>query len=484
MRLLICALILFTTGCASIFFNDYKQVVKVISDPPGVEIFDHEGHRLGVTPAFIKIRRSQKSELKLQSKNGEIKSVTLEGHYRWSPSFYGNLIYMTYAPAGMGIDYLTKTAFHFDNPEVIKFNVNTKRKEKLGPDVQVIAPPQSEWSLLSNQVGVVLQSVLRQRSSKKYIKNYEETLPVFIDHHYRFDYRESGENLDKIFYDLDADEYVESKVNVLEDTIKVDVTVRSAFSQGVIDSFSFERPQSEFKIFHKSKLMRKMAKYFSFAPNAVGIDFATYNSSFQLAPESIGPGAREDVKGIRVASKGFDEWLNIVSALNVLYVRPPNRNSWQYNLLFVPSLYASAVTFKYEGIEDIEDVEFRRFRVGMGYGPQVTASSRYGTIYFGLIPTFNYTKISWGAHSSSQQVKLGEFLLLAELGYQLFLSNSMAIRFFAKGWSENASRWSNVISNARSKRTEVESSSVGLGGVSLIWYWPSLQKHSLSMMGY
>ena len=482
MRLLFLLFCLSLTGCASIFFNDYKQVVKVTSEPSGVSIYDQRGQRLGTTPAYVKVRRNEIAQLRLESTSGEVRTVTLQSHYRWSPSFYGNLVFMTAAPLGMGVDYLTKTAFQLENPETVQFKPGAKGKDKVGPNVVVIAPPQSEWSSLSNQAGVFIQDLLKEKFPKKYVKNYNESRPVFIEHHYRYDYREEGEELEKIFYELDADEYVESNVEVLDVKVKIEVIVRDAFTKDVKNTFVIERPHSDFKVLKRSSFRRELSKYFAFMPNAVGVDFTSYSSSFTLADGSVQTGKLKEIQGDRVNAKGFDQWLNLIGALNVMYVRPPSRGGWTYNFLFVPSFYVSAVTFKYPLLEDIKDIEFRRFRAGLGYGPQVSMSSRYGMLYLSYVPTFNYTKISWGSQGRDQQTQMGEVLGQFEVGYQLFLSNTMAMRLFVKGWTENSDRWASVVTKARGVKTEMDSSNVSLGGLSLIWYWPGLQSEAIRMV--
>lgn len=474
------------SGCASVFFNDYKQVVRVMSDPPGADIYNEKGEKLGITPAYVKIRRSEKTQLKLHLPAGEIKNVTLEGQYRWSPSFYGNFVFLTLAPIGWGVDYyLTKTAFEFDDPKTVQFKSQQRGKVKTGPIVEVIAPPQSEWNLLSREVADMLTEYLKERHPTKYIKDYKDTRGAFAKYHYSYDRKAEGEELSKILYSLDADQYVESTVEVMEPNVRIRVTVKDAFTKDIIQSFVLDRPTSQFKLFHKSKSMRYLSKYFAFFPNAVGMDIGNYSSSFTVPAASLPGRENHEIVGKRVSPGGFDRWLGLVGSLNILYVRPPRRGfGWDYNLLFVPSLYVTALTFKYKDLPEIENTEFRRFRTGVGYGPQGSVSSRYGMLYASLIPTMNFTRITWNSGQGTKQLETGEFLLLMEIGYQLFLSDSLAFRAFGKTWYEDSKRWSNVVADSGGKRYPIERSQVTYGGISIIWYWPGLHEKALQMMSF
>lgn len=476
---------LFSTGCASVFFNDYKQVVLVQSDPPGVEIFGENGEKLGVTPAYVKIRRAYSTQLTLRSSLGEVKSVSLKGHYRWSPSFYGNLVYVTLAPVGWGIDLATRTALQFENPGVVAFERRAKGHVKMRAPAQVIAPPQAEYHSLSLEAAKVVEEELKRRFPRDHVIDYEKSRPTFTKFHYRNDVKADKEYLEKILYELDADQYVETTVNEDGPNVKMDVVVFDAFSRKAINSFSLERPREQFKVYQHSGFVRFLSKHFTFSPNAVGIDFTSYSSTFDLSRDNPLPDGTTQVEGERVSEKGFDQWLSWIGSLNILYVRPPHvGRGWDFNLLFIPNLYLAANTFRYPQLVDIKDVEFRRFRMGGGYGPQLSASSRYGIFYFTLMPTYNYTNIRWDVNGGGGRSEMGEFLLLDELGYQLYLSNSLAIRLFGKAWAENTQHWSGILTDARKKKTELTDSTVTLIGVSVIWYWPGLRDKTAQMFSF
>jgi len=473
------------SGCASIFFNDYKQVVRVISDPPGADIYNQNGEKLGVTPAYVKVRRAKHSLLKLQLPSGEIKSAQLDGQYRWSPSFYGNLVFSTLAPIGWATDYyLTDTAFQFKDAAPIKFKSQASGRSKNRKVVAVIAPPQSEWNMLSREVAEILVNYLRDRHPNKDIKDYQETRYEFVKFHYTFDHRAVGEELNKILYATDADQYVESSVEILDVEIRVKVAVKDAFTHETIQSFVIEKPKNQFAIFKKSNMIRSLSKYFAFFPNAVGVDFGKFNSDLEMK-EGYYPGTEKTIVGKQVPSKGLDQWLGVFGSLNISYIRPPRREgSWDWRFMFIPSAYLTALTFRYDDLPQVNGVEFRRFRVGMGYGAQGSVSSRYGMIYVSLVPTLNFSRITWSAEDSRSEMQFGEVLYLLEGGYQLFVSESLAFRIFGKTWMEDSERWSNILSDAAGTRLEIERPRVTYGGVSILWYWPGLHDKGLEFLGF
>lgn len=472
------------SGCASVFFNDYKQVVLVQSDPAGVEIYNEDGEILGVTPAYVKVRRGREAKLTLKSKADEVKSLTLDSRYRWSPSFYGNLVFLTGAPIGWGVDYLTKTAFQYYNPESVSFDRNTSQRDPKHSATTVIAPPPSEYVSLSREAAELIERELKRKYPSERVLDYQETRPVFSKFHWRNDVKADQEYFEKIMYELHADRYAESTIHENAQSVRIEVVLHDAFTKKFIDSFVIERPKEDFKIYRSPKILRLLSSYFTFAPNAVGIDFTNYSSSFELPAHAALPGGVTTIKGERLSGSGIDQMINLVGSLNILYVRPPRTTSGvEWKLLFVPSLYASTVTFKYPQLTDINEVAFRRWRVGLGYGPQLSANTRYGLFYLAYIPTYNYTEITWHAQGSPGRSEVGEVVLLMEGGYQLFLSNSLAFRIFAKTWNENATRWSQILTAARNQSTEINMANVSLGGVSVIWYWPGLQDKTVQWLG-
>lgn len=477
--------LLFLPGCASIFFNDYKQVVRVMSDPPGADIYNQNGEKLGVTPAYVKVRRSKHSLLKLQLPNGEVKSVQLNGQYRWSPSFYGNLVFSTFAPIGWATDYyLTDTAFQFKDPGSINFKSNTAGRTKNRKIVEVVAPPQTEWNMLSREVAEIIVNQLRDRYPNKEVKDFQETRYEFVKFHYTFDHRAIGEELDKILYATDADQYVESNVEVLDSSVRIKVTVKDAFTHEMVQTFVIEKPKGQFAIFRKSNTIRSLSKYFAFFPNAVGIDFGRYSSNLDMK-EGYHPGKESTIVGKQVPSKGLDQWLGVIGSLNISYIRPPQRDGkWTWRFMFIPSAYLTALTFRYDDLPQVEGVEFRRFRIGMGYGAQGSVSSRYGMMYASVVPTLNFSRITWSAEDSRSEMEFGEVLYLMEFGYQLFVSESLALRIFGKTWVENSERWSNILSDAAGTRLEIETPRVTYAGVSILWYWPGLHDKGLQLLGF
>lgn len=484
LSILLCFASISLSGCASVFFNDYKQVVRVMSEPPGADIYNQDGEKLGVTPAYVKVRRDQQSELRLQLASGEIQSVTLNGDYRWSPSFYGNLVFVSLAPIGWGVDYLTKTAYGFKNPETVQFKRFALGVVDMRPPVLVIAPPQSPWFSLSREVGEELYALIKERYPNKNVKNYDESREIFNKFHYSYDHRAEGEDLSKILYATAADQYVETNIEERNDVVRIKVAVRDAFTRNIIQSFVVEKPAKDYAIFRKSPTTRELSKYFAFFPNALGFDVGDYSSKF-----SVGKGspsyASEEFVGKKVTKDGFDQWLGLLGSFNILYVRPPQTDDgWRFNFLFVPSLYVSALTFQYTEMPELHDVEFRRFRTGFGYGPQVSVSSQYGTLYLSGVPTVNYTRIKWGNDTGTKEREMGEFIMLVELGYQLFVSNNIAFRLFFKTWAENDQRWTHIISDAAGRRIDVETSNVNYGGATLIWYWPTLHDKGLQLFGF
>ncbi|MBX9769693.1 MAG: hypothetical protein K2X47_20615, partial [Bdellovibrionales bacterium] len=134
------ALAVLISGCAT--FQGHKQRVKVVSTPPGAQIRSGEGV-LGVTPQFVELKRGKKKKIWIQwGENLELPAQDLKTTYRWRESFFANLIFLSYAPVGWAVDYLSGTAWEYDSKLEFKGPAAAKPFQEKQDEVRIaIAPP-------------------------------------------------------------------------------------------------------------------------------------------------------------------------------------------------------------------------------------------------------------------------------------------------------------------------------------------------------
>lgn len=154
-RLIVLAAALFFSACASLNYEDYRQVVLVTSDPPGAKVYQGS-HFLGVTPSYMKVRRGRTPRLNFVPPDGDSHEVKLNTEYRWNDSGALNLLLVPLAPAGWLVDYATGTSWNIKDPAVQKFGKGGGWPATREPKVVAIAPPTAEdprspmaWALQS-----------------------------------------------------------------------------------------------------------------------------------------------------------------------------------------------------------------------------------------------------------------------------------------------------------------------------------------------
>ena len=183
---------LFSVGCASTDKSvEYSQILRVRSVPAGAEIH-HEGKKIGKTPAYVSVRRSYQTDLVLKHKNYPEKKLPLETRYRWGSSFSPNLILLSLAPIGWGVDFATKNAWTYVEPKTQYLDLKAEDEPVKIPRkdwVIAVAPPVDKLDdeELIRDMGNQLTETLKEQYPSSKVIEYKDIAYAFQIYRYYTD---------------------------------------------------------------------------------------------------------------------------------------------------------------------------------------------------------------------------------------------------------------------------------------------------------
>jgi hypothetical protein len=205
-RMLCLTLLVTLSGCATIGGNDDPQAVLIQSDPPGASILI-DGQDRGKTPRFVVMPRAYRPRFNLEW-HGKTTPVELDTHYRWTKSFWSNLIFLQLAPIGWLTDMLTGGAWEAKDPNIIDLDKSDGRAKATSrpPKTVAIAPPQADSIGIADAGAQALEETLNRGRNGFKVLPYRDTLTTFVGHQYDYDGApEKQEDRRVLYYKLGAD---------------------------------------------------------------------------------------------------------------------------------------------------------------------------------------------------------------------------------------------------------------------------------------
>jgi hypothetical protein len=457
--------ILGATGCASIDSSDFRQVVYVRSSPPGAAILQN-GEQIGVTPAYVKVKRSRHPELTLKYQDEEPYKIPLKTHYRWGDSFATNFVEYVFAPIGMGVDILTGAAWRIDDPP--ELHSPGAKGEIFSEEIHnvAIAPPVHKDSDLSDSLGRLEEAHLRE-STSYHIFSYDQTEPLFTNQGSDMGLTAKLPERYRLFYESNADHIFWSQVTPWKDGYLVTGHMKSIYTDKEGPQISWEvspqeSQQSEPGLF---------SRYFHILPNTVFLNFAAFNTANFSTTLDIGG---TDYKGNTLKGQSsFEQALEYISSLSLTHMDRPRshvRGHWVFN--FVPTLIVSDRLLAFDSYPALSGVKFERWYVSGGYGVEVGHQSRYGFFYLDLIPAVTWTQIKLETPDMDERVSNTTITLIGEVGYTYFFTRHLVGKLFTRTYTEDAALWQRVASDVTGRDVTVAAANSVMAGVSIGYYIP------------
>lgn len=456
-------------GCATM--NDSHQVVFVQSVPPGATIIN-EGVNLGHTPAFVNIKKRARPQIQLLYDTGDKFPLQLKTRYDWRDSFFPNILLFSLAPAGWITDWVTGAAWQIEDPPLQNYSiksdtVGSQTVTNVKSKVIIIAPPEKVDPDLADGIGVVLEEYLREKYPKVTILGYKKTTPAFdysdidISNYCR---NASWHNL---IHEFKADHVFCSNAEI--DGSKVIITgyLKNVFTQNLGEKIVVQfSPQAETKS-SELKIRSKVGEMFHLMPNTLFLNFA--DDYVRITQNDA-----EDIRGKNLPSDGFlAQGVNALSTLSLAHLerpRPGIRGRWHFN--FVPQFMASYKSLDFPASDQINDVEFQRWLLAAGYGPELGYLSRFGYLYFDLIPMLGWSQIRVAGGSTTKEFDGIAVPMFLEIGYSYFFTKHLVGKIFTRGVNEDDDLWNEALDSTAGTDIKFDTVTGNVFGVSIGYYFP------------
>lgn len=454
--------LLILSGCASMDRFEFKQPVKLLSDPPGAKVFFGPEY-LGTTPAYIRVPREKSPQLTYVFPNGEKQQVELETRYRWGGSFASNLFLLTLAPAGWAWDLYRGTAWNIDTPEVVRQPGSQDWPKILPPKVVAIAPPViNQYSRIYN-LGVTIEERLKADEKFK-VLDYDKTESNFRYNRSYQGLSDRQSDLLRLYSTLQADHILESKGEFRGDTYHVRAELRDIVTGRVDKVYNWEvSPPREEEV--KSPVAWFIKRSFHLIPNTVFISSTNFSPSIQINNiDQRGKESPNDSTLEQIADK--------ISSISIARLDRSNydvRGHWVFD--FVPLLMVSKKNIIFPDSPNLIDAEFQRWLVNAGYGIETGYIGRYGFVYLDLFPSLAWTQLKYDGKFESGTIQTTKVVFTYEIGYSYFFSDHIVGRLHARVVQEDGNAWGKAIRGAAGVDLRTGEMGSGYGGISIGYYF-------------
>jgi len=448
---------LLMTACGSLTTRERHQFVLIRSAPPGADIF-YNGEKVGVTPAFIEIRRAQTSLVQLADGKRLI-SVPIDSRYRWDGSFWTNLVFFYFAPLGWLVDYSTGASWNMEDPALRQLKSGTTHVS--GPAYAAIAPPQSPSSEIADEGALLWERHLRGRYPNLIVLPYQEKLNEFTSHGYDFDTKPGRRTEHELFGRLAVNEIFESESKETAEGIELKGHFRNVFTgQKGPEEVIRAAPTEEDLTF-----VERFKRIFHLVPNTVGIELSKSDvilTDQQNSYQSVN--TYDNTVMSQVAP-----W---IAALDLTRQTPPRREgSGKFNFEFVPAIRATYRRIEFPTLAAVQFNEFSYLTVGAGLGPEIGWQWGPNYIYLNYIPIFGWHRLAWETEDGLNVYSVGALTFRGEAGYLYYLNEHFSFRLFGKSTTTPGNIWNEAIQNISPGSPAVDSGTDVSFGVVFGYTW-------------
>jgi len=461
------------TGCASL--RSKEQGVLVKTEPAGIQVYQDQNF-LGVTPVVIPLEHERRTYLVFRS--GQVEETRrLEADYRWNDSFFANLIFFTFAPAGWTVDLITESAWKF--PEQIDYQLSLpepakgelpKRLPRLA-----IAPPLSANPEISHRLGQILTEMAQERFGDNYdVLVYEETRSAFPQEAITRDDETVPDDTQRLHGVTGSRFILFSKVESVTDRgIKMAAYLHDGVElKNMGQALEFFVPVDKLPEIQKGAVVADKKSLFRFLPNTLALDFASATAQLNFAGRE-----RESTRIER-----DDLWSEVSQMISVFSIRnlelPYEGREWRLSTRWVPSANLSLSTEAFPTVPELTGLEFRVSHVDVGFGPYLSYSSGKKSVFFNIALGGAYDDILVRGPSVEKSVDKFSVNVFVETGFQYFFYNRWNFRLFFRSVTVPQELWQEAIYKATNTIYPIEAANIATGGFTVgytfppkIWGW-------------
>jgi hypothetical protein len=466
-RLTLILLTILISACASLDYEDYRQTVLITSDPPGVKVY--QGKRfLGVTPAYVRVRRGHSPRLNFVPPDGDSREVKLKTEYRWKNSGALNLVLLPLAPAGWLTDIATGTSWKALDPATQVFGKGGEWPAKREPRLVAVAPPSTEDPEISDGLGAAIDDKLRKNARFK-VLDYDATAPTFQFYQAAGGPPADKENRYRLNGELKVDHILYSTTERSGDSFQVKSQLRDIVTGRTDGEYAFTVTPKETL---RPEFSRRnfFSRYFGLIPNTVFLNFSGYT------PQVTVNGVEYEGKEGEAKSK-VDEFLHYVNAVSISTLRRPManvRNQWTFG--FVPAVVLSKKTIEFNQYAAVAGVQFERLYASAGYGFEGGYLSRHGFFYADFIPTATWSQLSYTALNQEGTKARTSIQSIIEFGFNKFISEHFVGKIFLRNVGEDAELWSRTLTEVTGQPQYAENVGSVFAGLAVGYHFPSSVK--------
>lgn len=454
------------SACASLDYEDYRQTVMVLSDPPGAKIYEGET-LLGTTPAYVRVKRGRRPHIRLVADGHPERKIKLKTTYRWDESFVPNVILLTLAPLGWLTDWASGTAWELHDPPLATFGKGGHWPTPREVKTVLIAPPPEKDIDVSDALGFALQEKLRHSESFQ-VLDFGSTAP-----HFQFASTSGGPPFDKtdryrIFGSLPADHLLYSQTERKGDAFLVRAQLKDTITTRTAREYSFEITPDADALKSEFQRRKLYSDFFHLLPNTIWMNFSAYTPNMTVNEvEYLGKEAPADDPG--------DQFLRYLSGISISTLHRPIANvRGQWNFDFVPAVVISKKEFYLPTY--LPDVKFERIYTSAGYGFEGGYLWRYGYGYANFIPMLTWSQLSYDAPTQSGTRSHTSVQSMLEFGYSNFINDHLVGKLYMRNVFEDIELWSRVMTEINNNPTFTENAGSITVGIAFGYYIPSSLK--------
>lgn len=472
-RFLLSVFFLFTCSCATLFGGKYQNL-KVTTKPEGARVYKGKTF-LCETPCFVPLQRAPHETIRIEKQGYKTQIIELETFYRWSDSFFTNLavlpIFYPAAIFGWALDIESGRAWQYRGKTGVILEPNgspigepTKRVKVL-----VVAPPQGDFELLSDEIAEKMHPFVLQKFKNYKVFTHNDKAEEFALFSYDHSDKTADRYRDELYYNLGADFILESRISRNSDSVTVESKVTDIYEDKVVDTQSLKFQNKYLLHANQSFFKEKFLSLISVIPN---------NLSFDLAATRVIT-IQADVAGNANFSAKTDPktgFLGYLSGFSVGNIRGSNTiGTWDFGLRFPFDIRYNNVRFKLEsaGYNPFANVAFNWQYGLIGIGPELSLGTPIGLLYASVLLEAGDSDIRWskgGEDKSSNSFTLsGKF----EFGILTFLTSRINLRVYLQSVGGDKSQWEKVFSEIAGQRVNTNGPTYTFAGLSIGYYFPS-----------
>lgn len=466
-------LLLLLQGCAT--FKGRTAYMKVVSSPPGADVFVDQ-RNVGQTPLFAPVPRQRRQEITVRKGSDSIRSQ-LYSKYRWQESFLANLGWISPViwPVGWSADLISGAAWDYDPIGTLQLPSERTMRDLKHPVRRVaVAPPLSDFEVLSEEMALEIHRQLQKRLPESKVLPYESTTETFVAFNYTYRGPNDPRFNDELARELGITHLAESRIERAGSVTRAHVKLRDVFSETNEGELQFEVPAHQVSALSASGWREYVLRSISFIPNVLSVQVISTGKSDVEAVDSLNrPYSIENRK-----RDGFIDQISRVSLRNDLH--PKSMRGFKGRFRFIPDFAYSNDKFRLtspmiNGTPGAHVGSYRFQSLHAGVGPELGLETPAGYLYAQLVPVFAQTWIDSSSPARAVSTSHSGISLSTEFGFLFWLSDSFNMRLYIQSRTSRPETWTSHFQQSGINDIIARNVAYTTSGIAIGYYFPEIK---------